>query len=643
MASEARPGPFALRAAAAGGAWGATAGAAEAVWHLHSWQLYTDAGDALQFLARAVLYTASYFALWTTLACVSLLVVPRLRRWIAAKDRAAGDPAILGALVSGAVVLYGVVTWRVGYHINDGWTSPALLGGILGAFVLAAIAGAGVGLAGSRWMARTRRLWLVPTPLLALLCVAAPLSVTSSGASDEPTRVLLITLDTFRADRIGAAGGSVDTPHLDALARRGVLFEQAVAQAPITCPAHLALLSSTPPTTNGVFANGTRIPADLALLQEGFQARGVPTAAFVAGYPVTSRFGFDRGFDVFDDDFGAALGDHRITVRRLVDQAIYARGTPRERTADAVLDRARPWLERNAEGGFFCWIHLFDPHGPYEAQGDFLESIAGPLPDAVEGPEMPGYWPRRYRAVADTDYWVLRYDEEIAYTDDRVGALLAVLEGAGVLDETVVAVVADHGESLVEHEYYFEHGLHLYDASLRIPMLMAGPGIRAGSRIPCQVRGMDLAPTVLDLVDAPAPESFEGESLRPLWESGCPDGVRLSVAATVEPPWLEHPGAELALRSDGEMRFKYVQRRRSDDELYDLVADPGETTDVTATQADVGAWMVQELTRIAEGMVEQAPTLSDDVRAQLEALGYIIDEPSAAPADDDSGEERGEP
>ncbi len=590
-----------------------------------------------------MIYTAAFHGFWTVLVTASLLVVPAVRHWILGPDGAGGVAAILGALTSGAVVLYGVVTWRVGYHINDPWTSPVLLAGILAALLLAVATGAGVGLASARWMRRPRRLWLWPLPVLVLLCVAAPLSTTSAPPSAEPTRVLLITLDTFRADRIGATAGHDLTPRLDELGRRGVIFEQAVAQAPITCPAHLAVLSSTPPTSNGVFANGTRIPGDLALLQEAFQERGVPTAAFVAGYPVTSRFGFDRGFDVFDDDFSDAMGEHKITVRRLVNQGIYARGTPRERTADAVLDRAAPWLERHAETGFFCWVHLFDPHGPYEAQGDFLESIAGPLPAAEEGPEMPSYWPRRYRAVADTAYWEDRYDEEIAYTDDRVGALMDLLQRHGVLDETVVAVVADHGESLTEHEYYFEHGLHLYDASLLIPMLVAGPGVRPESRVPCQVRGMDLAPTVLDLVDVPAPDSYEGESLRSLWENGCPEGVRLSVAATVEPPWLEEPGAELALRSDGEMRFKYVQHRRSDDELYDLIADPGETANVAASQADVGAWMVDELTRISEGMVEQAPTLPDDVRAQLEALGYLVDEPSVTPADDDSGEERDEP
>jgi len=422
-----------------------------------------------------------------------------------------------------------------------------------------------------------------------------------------------------------------------------VVFEQAVAQAPITCPAHLSLLSSTPPTTNGLFANGNRIPGDLPLLQESFGAAGVPTAGLVAGYPVTTRFGFDRGFDLFDDDFSAHIGDHRLTVRRLADQVGYSRGAPRERIADDVLDRARPWLAAHADGGFFCWVHLFDPHGPYEAPAPYGESVAGPLPEATDGPAMPDYWPKRYREVADTDYWTERYHEEIEYTDDRLGALLQVLEDAGVLDKTLVVVVADHGESLVEHEYYFEHGLHLYDASLRIPMLMAGPGVGRGERVPCQVRGMDLAPTVLDLIGMQRPETFEGESLRPLWEAGCPADLRLSVAATVEPPWLEQPGAELALRTDGPMRFKYVQHRRSDDELYDLIADPDETVSVLAEQGVIAERLRQDLERLSEGMAEVAPALDEDVIEMLRALGYISDGPQPEASDDDSAGKDGAP
>ncbi len=639
-----RPAILAGRASLWALSWGLCAGAAEAAWHLHRWSLPTQLGSASGFFARSVLYGVGFHLLWLLLALGAVGVLPPLRRRILGERGVPTDTLALAALVAGFVGLHGFVFWRVGHHINAPWSSPVLLGGILAVAVISGAAGVGTAVALRPVDARLRRLWAVPLALGLLLFAAVPASLRSTRGEGPESRVLLITLDTFRADRVSALGGPVPTPTLDGLAGRGVIFEQAVAQAPITCPAHLSILSGTSPATHGVFANGTVIPADLPLLQEVFGAAGVPTAGFVAGYPVTSRFGFDRGFAVFDDDFGDGLGDHRLTVRRLVDQFVYARGAPRERTADQVLDRAIPWLEHNAGGGFFAWVHLFDPHGPYVAPAPFGESLAGPLPGPVEGPDMPHYWPVRQRAVADPGYWIQRYDEEIAYTDDRLGALLAVLDAAGVLEDTLVAVIADHGESLDEHEYYFDHGLHLYDASLRVPLILAGPGIEEGGRVPCQVRGMDLAPTVLDLAGLATPGTMEGDSLRPLWEEGCPgSGLRFSLAATVEPPWLDDPGAELGLRSDGDARFKFVQHRRSDDQLFDLIADPDEVDDIADVRIDIASWMRDSLGTLTSGMDTEAPTLTEDVEAQLRALGYITDGPRAPTGDDDSAGDPGAP
>ncbi len=630
-----------LRALSWGVCWGVLTGAAEAAWHLSRWNLPTTLATGTGFYARAVLYGVLFHGGWQLLWVSAAQVAPPVRARLAAAGRGGIDALSLGVLVAGTVALHGVVTWRVGYHINDPWSSPVLLAGIAGALAAALVAGAAAGWLLRRPVARLAWARLLPLPLGLALYAAVPLSLPRVAASETPVRVLLITLDTFRADRVGAAGGPVDTPVLDGLADRGVLFEQAVSQAPITCPAHLSILSGTSPATHGVFANGTAIPLDLPLITEQFAARGVPTAGFVAGYPVTRRFGFDRGFDLFDDDFGASLGDHRLTVRRLADQFVYARGAPRERRADRVLTRALPWIGDHADTGFFAWVHLFDPHGPYEAPAPFGESLAGALPGPVEGPEMPHYWPDDHQRVADPGYWIRRYDEEIAYTDAQLGRLFDSLEAAGVLDDTLVAVVGDHGESLDEHDYYFDHGLHLYDASLRIPMLIAGPGVRAGARVPCQVRGMDLAPTVLDLAGLATPATMEGESLRPLWTDGCPgSGLRVSLAATVEPPWLPEPGAELALRSDGDARFKFVRHRRSAAELYDLIADPGEEDDIAGVRLDIADWMSESLDQITSGMVTEAPALTPEVEAQLRALGYITDGPRAPTGDDDSAGER---
>ncbi len=637
------PAPFVARGLRWGLGLGALAGGFEAAVLLSSWSLQPTLAQAAGFHLRSVLYGATYLGAWSALWAAIGWVVPALRRRVAGRAAGHGRAWSAGVLAAGVVLLHGVVTWRVGLHVNDPWSSPVLWAGLAAVAALAAAVGVLVGAAVQRLPARWRPRDRVLLALLVLTWIAVPLGALRGGGggdgAGEP-RVLLVTLDTFRADRVGALGGPVPTPALDALAAGGVQFEQAVSQAPITCPSHLSILSGVAPTTHGVFANGTRIPDDLPLLSEAFGAGGVPTAAFVAGYPVTARFGFDRGFDVFDDDFSARFGDHRLAVRRLVDQGVYARGAPRERRADAVLARAVPWLRRHAGGGFFCWVHLFDPHGPYDAPAPFGGSLAGPLPAPVEGPEMPRFWPAAFRAVADPGYWVRRYDEEIAYTDDRLGALLAVLAEEGIAGQTVVVVVGDHGESLDEHGYYFDHGLYLYDATLRVPLIVAGPGVPAGRRVPCQVRGIDVAPTALELAGLDVPAGVEGESLRPLWEQGCRDGVpRRSVAVTVEPPTVPDPGPELALRADGDLRYKLVRHHRGGHELYDLEADPGETRDVAAEQAEIAAWMAGQLDSVAEGMPVEAVVLPADVEAQLRALGYIDDGPRRG-ADDDSARER---
>ncbi len=614
--------------------WGALQGAVEAAVHLCTWSLYAAVPLAAGFMARSVLYSILFFTASTVPLAAVMGRTTAGRRWIRAAGPGGPGALAAGLLAAETAALYGVVTWRVGFYINASWLSPALLGGIAAALLAAVALGVGVARVGRAALGRWPRAWMALWPLAGLALVAVPLSGGRAGGDHASRRVLLVTLDTTRADRSEVAGGPVATPAMASLARRGVWFDQAVAQAPITCPSHLSMLSSTSPVTHGVFANGTPIPGDLPLLQEVFTAAGVPTAGFVAGYPVTARFGFDRGFDVFDDDFGGRFGEHRLAVRRLADQVLYSRGAPRERNAARVMERARPWLRDHASDGFFCWIHLFDAHGPYAAPEPFLGSLAGPVPPPVDGPEMPPFWPAAMRAVADPSYWTLRYHEEIAYADDQLGGVLELLDDLGVLDETLVAVVADHGESLGEHDYYFDHGLYLYDATLRVPMVLAGPGVPAGRRVPCQVRGMDLAPTVLDLVDLDAPETMEGVSMRALWERGCPGGVRLSEAVTVEPPWVEDPGAELALRVDGDARYKMIRHNRAAAELYDLRADPGETADLGGSGGEIERWLAGELERMRGGLPAVAPTLSADVEAQLRALGYISDGPRDG--DDDS-------
>src|SRR6185295_3326573 len=271
-------------------------------------------------------------------------------------------------------------------------------------------------------------------PDLLFNCLAGALAAwTLAHAQAPPPNVLLITLDTVRADRIGAYGyANAATPALDRLAREGIRFADATTQAPLTAPAHAALLTGLYPARIGVRDNATTpVPDAVTTAAEAFKSRGYRTGGFVGAFILTAPYGFAQGFDTFDADFPGFSDALKLQVQR--------RG-------DAVVDRALQWLEGAAAQPFFGWVHLYDAHAPYDA----------PAPFGARFKTSP-------------------YDGEIAYVDACVGRLITALERTGRLDRTIVAVVADHGESLGEHGEQ-EHGMFLYEAALRIPWIMRLPG-----------------------------------------------------------------------------------------------------------------------------------------------------------------------
>ena len=284
--------------------------------------------------------------------------------------------------------------------------------------------------------------------------------------STEPRNLLLITLDTLRADRLGSYGyAGARTPHLDALAARGLRFEQASTVVPLTLPAHSSLMTGTFPAFHGVRDNGGfYLDEEQHTLAEVLRESGYRTGGFVAAFVLDSRWGIAQGFDHFFDDFdltefGEAAGMDAI-----------------QRPGSAVVDRALEWLGAERERPFFAWVHLYDPHTPYQAPEPFRSQFPASRSGA--------------------------YDAEIAATDAQVGRLFAALEADGRLDDTVVAVAGDHGEMLCEHGEV-THGFFIYDAAVRIPLMIAGPGVPAGS-VAAPVRIVDLAPTVLALVGSEA-------------------------------------------------------------------------------------------------------------------------------------------
>ena len=308
---------------------------------------------------------------------------------------------------------------------------------------------------------------LLPATLpLAALLAAGPLA-----AAPAKPNVLLVTVDTLRADRLGCYGAkAVRTPAADALAARGTLFTRAFAHTPSTLPSHASILLGLTPNAHGVHDNsGFIVREDFLTLPEWLKAQGYATAAFVGAFPVDSRFGLVQGFDVYDDNYGSQGPTDMVFV---------------ERKADAVVAGALRWLDGRPEP-WFLWVHVFDPHQPYEP-------------------------PEPYR----TEYRGRPYDGEIAYADSALDKLFGFLREKGLEDRTAVVLTADHGESLGEHGES-THGYFAYNATLHVPLILAVPGAKP-SRPDANVGHVDIFPTVCDLAGEKRPAGLQGRSLLPL-------------------------------------------------------------------------------------------------------------------------------
>lgn len=435
-------------------------------------------------------------------------------------------------------------------------------------------------------MSVRRRHWLAAGLALAALGLGLGLwfGLRRGDAVPRHPHVLLVTIDTLRADRLGCYGhAAARTPVLDALASRGVRFATAVAHTPLTAPSHASILSGLTPPRHGVRDNGGfTFPEDLPTLSEAFRAAGFETAAFVSGFPLDRRFGFTRGFDLYDDRL--ARGDD---PRR----AAYV-----ERTADATTSSVLRWLESRPEPGrpFFLWVHYFDPHAPYEA----------PIPH--------------------TD----PYDGEVAFADAALGTLLRRLDERDELARTITLVTADHGESLGEHGED-THGVFIYDATLRVPWIMAGPGLPRGRVVSTVARGIDVAPTLLDLAGIDSRPVMEGRSLRP-----AAGGKEMADA----PAYVESLFARLhlgwaSLQGWRTSRWKLIDAPRL--ELYALDRDAAERHNRAREEPQVVAELRRRLA--ATIRAPQAPlVVKGEARERLAALGYLGG--TASEAADDRGQ-----
>lgn len=401
---------------------------------------------------------------------------------------------------------------------------------------------------------------------------------TESAVRLRPLNLVLVTIDTLRADRLGCYGYTkIETPSLDHVAQKGVLFENAVSQAPLTPPSHASMFTGMYPTAHHVRnTGGFVLQSSLTTMAEILQQQGWDTAAFIGASVLKKLFGFNQGFAVYDDQMPKPVGKQ------------LAREYP-ERPAADVVNRAIQWLNAQSSGRpYFLWVHVYDPHLPYEPPPPFREQYRG----------RP-------------------YDGEVAYADRELGRLFDAIGKKSPADKTLIAVLSDHGESLSEHGEY-THGIFLYESTLRIAFLMRGPGIPAGLRVKQQARTIDLLPTVMDLMGGQAPQSVQGRSLTPSF-SGKEIATTYSYAETLYPK-MNMGWAELrAMRTN---RWKYIRAPKS--ELYDLAKDPKETTNVIAQHPEEVRELEKKLEEIAAASEKVQTELVDQrTMEQLKSLGYL--------------------
>jgi arylsulfatase A-like enzyme/Flp pilus assembly protein TadD len=428
-----------------------------------------------------------------------------------------------------------------------------------------------------------------------LVCVVW-LTVGALAGAVVPPNIILITVDTTRADRMGFLGSKRGlTPNLDTLARQSVVFTHAYSQAPFTAPSHATILTGTYPQFHQVEDFPVPLSKDLPYAPALLKAHGYHTAAFLGSIVLDPSqglgIGFDRGFDTYDAGFHLpAPGEDRYSST--------------ERRGDIVVAHALAWLSDHARGPFFIWVHLYDAHNPYEPPEPFLS---------------------KYKSAP--------YDGGVAYADSALGKLLSQLRTRGLYENSLIAVMSDHGEGLGDHGEEF-HGFFLYDATIHVPLLLKLPGERfAGKRIENRVGLVDVVPTILQTAGIEVPQEMQGESLLDMIPPKPPPAASMGFVPASSPDRPVYAETEYGLRGYGWSvlrslrtgKYLFIEAPRR--ELYDLAVDPKAEHDLATRFKAVADTLQSQLDAFRQKTAKsgEAPTLPADpeVQAKLAALGYM--------------------
>lgn len=463
--------------------------------------------------------------------------------------------------------------------------------------------------------------------LAVLIAIGGLSGSCSAPPQNDAPPVVLISVDTLRRDHLSLYGYPRETsPRLDALAREAVVFDAAMAAHTNTGPSHATILSGLYPPAHGSFENGMPVRDEVRTLAHVLAERGYETAAFVGGWTLSDQAtGLGDGFAVYEDRFDGW-----------------------QRRADATVELARRWLETRDDGPFFLLLHFFDPHHPYDAPEPFFRRFAETPGTSAEVPgtstaDLPLEADRerleRAGTPAEIAEYVARYDGEIAWSDHQLGRFLDLLRERDLYDRALLVVTADHGETLGERAWPFDHGGRVYEEQVRVPLLLRLPeGRHGGRRMAAPVHHVDLVPTVLDALGSEAPAGLHGRSLLPFL-----DGETTAAALERRPLFsLSRPeprrvpevpgrpvkrGQVTALRLPAVKLVHYPGEEGALLQLFDLRRDPDERINLAGAQPRQAAELydvAREWWRATRaGERTEPPELSDEAREALRALGYL--------------------
>lgn len=488
---------------------------------------------------------------------------------------------------------------------------------------------------------RQRRLCFHLSILLAVAAIAGFGLGCSQDGGGAPSSILLVTIDTLRADHLSVYGyGRPTSPVIDSLAAAGVRFEMPIVQWPKTGPSFASMFTSTYPKDNGIVRKiGTRLPDQFLMLAELLRQQGYATRAVVANGAVASEFNFNQGFDTYIESWKLNPPEEGTdpTGAEMINQLV-----------TTVMEGHSP------EQPFFLWVHYLDPHSPYEAPAPWTDKfVDDPLADPEVKVDIDYERPRRQmtgigreQVLAGRDdlaFYVSRYDSEIAYVDAKVGELLAWLTSRGLMDDTLTVVTSDHGESLGEHQYFFDHGRFSFQTCLRVPLIFHQPGVLAPRIDGAPVELLQLAPTLLEAAGLVLEDGrwMQGQSLWPrlLGREQTQSDTRYAFA---EAGYAERPLWQRAV-TDGRYKMVYAQDwgeqrwiagKRRPFALFDLDSDPGETENMIGQGHEAEKRLQTALQKLwsappFEVRIEATETdegeeeMDEETRRQLKALGYI--------------------